>query len=98
MEDVKEQSKNEFYERAGAFEELVRTKGWEWVKAYYQTELASFINDLFNNEDKPIADFEFQRRELMGLKKLLTTIDADLQELERLRKEKNGQPEVGKDE
>jgi len=72
---------NDTLERGTAFEEMTRTKGFEHVKAYYQARLTLFINDIFNNDHKPLAEFEGQRSELLGLKRLLGEIDNALKVL-----------------
>ena len=61
-------------EEGSIFEDMVKHKGWEMILANYQNELRLFINELMLN-DKPIEVYEFRRRELMGLQKLITKID-----------------------
>lgn len=85
------QALEEALARAGAFEETVRTKGWEYIKSFYANNLQMFASDLILSEDKPIQEFEAKRRELIGVRKLMTLIDSDLQTLEIYRKKQNEQ-------
>ena len=73
-------------ERAGAFEELIRTKGWQFVVARYKNDLASFINEMMIS-DEPIASFENKRQSLKALKKILAEIDNDLRALQEYRED-----------
>ena len=66
--------REEAIEEGAVFEDLVKHKGWKMILINYQNELRLFINDLMLN-DKPIEAYEFKRRELMGLQKLITKID-----------------------
>ena len=72
--------------RAGAFEELIRTKGWEYIKAYFTNKVQSFANSLLLQPQEPIEKFEAERQELAGLRKLIGYIDSDLQVLKDFRK------------
>jgi hypothetical protein len=62
---------------------LIRTKGWEYVKTWYQTKVQKLATDLLLNEKEEIAKFEPDRRELIGLRKLLGMIENDLQILRK---------------
>ena len=77
------QSLNESKARGEAFDMMIRSKGWEYVQAYYQNRIQSLANGLLMQADKPIADFENERRELIGLRKLLGTIDNDIENLKK---------------
>ena len=89
QEQVRKEALEETLSRAQQWQELIRTKGWELVKVYYQAKVQHFASALLI-EDKPIAEFEGERRELMGLRKLLGHIDNDLKvQEEEIEKEKN---------
>ncbi len=81
---------NEVMERAGAFEAMVTTKGWEYIQAYYQNKVQGLASSILLQDSKPMEDFENERRELIGLKKLLNFIDNDLTTLanERVKQSK----------
>lgn len=89
--DKEQQEKylDEALKRAGAFEEMINTQGWEHVKSWYQARLAVFINDTLGDSSKPLADFESERSELAGIKSLLSLIDGDLETLRKFREEQN---------
>ncbi len=76
----------ETLERGVAFEEMVTTKGWQYVTAYYQNQIALFMNEIMGS-DKPIEEFEEKRHELMGLKKILGQIDSAMQTLNTSREQ-----------
>lgn len=80
---------NEELQRGVAFEEMVTTKGWQFIVAYYQNHIASFMNDMMNPANS-LESLEEKRRELMGLKKLLGQVDQSISTLNRSREEANG--------
>lgn len=88
-----EEALKETLQRGVAFEEMLTTKGWQYIQAYYQNQIAVFISDIINS-DKPIIEFEEKRHELMGLKKLLGQVDSAIQTLNvsREKEANNGQP------
>lgn len=78
QEAKRQEALDEAFQRAGAFEEMVNTNGFKYIKANYVNQIQLFINDMLSQEDKPITDFEGKRRELMGLRKVFGQIDSDL--------------------
>lgn len=79
-------AKEEMLERAAAFQLLTTSPGFAYLKAYYENKIKAFVNDLFNQEGKSITDFEGDRREIIGMKKMFGEIDWALLELEKERK------------
>lgn len=71
--------------RGVAFEEIANSKGFEYIKAYYQNSLANFVNDVFNSESTPLEKFEDKRHEILGLKKLIAKINGDMDFLKNER-------------
>jgi len=61
---------------------MVRSRGWEWVKKYYQSKVQVFASNLLLNEKKKIEEFEGERHELIGIKKLLGSIENDIKAVE----------------
>lgn len=61
---------------------MVKGRGWEWVKKYYQSKIQQFASDLLLSEKKKIEEFEGERRELIGLRKLMGIIDSDIKAIE----------------
>lgn len=84
-----EESKNQSLERGVAFQELTRSKGWGFVKAYFENRVKALATSLLV-EEKPIVDFENERRELVGLRKLLGFIENDIKTLEDEHKKDTG--------
>jgi|SRR3972149_155492 len=80
--------------RASAFEEMVRSKGWEYVKAHFQNKVQAFAGSLLLQSDKKIEEFEPIRQELAGLHKLIAFIDNDLNALADFRKKKEGEKDA----
>jgi hypothetical protein len=76
--------------RGLAFEALIRSEGWEYIKAWYQNKIQHFATSLLTSDSKGIAEFENERRELIGLRRLMGLIDNDLKVLhDNEEKEKN---------
>ena len=67
--------------RGSAFEETIRTKGWEYIRAYYQAKIQQFASALLLESDKPILEFENDRRELIGIRNLLGMVENDIKVL-----------------
>lgn len=59
--------------------ETVSTRGWEFVKSYYEQKVKALATGIIVS-DSPIQDFEAERNEIKGIRKLMSEID------ERLRK------------
>jgi len=77
---------NERMQRAGAFEETANTKGWDYLKSYYQNQVQSFVTRMLLEEERDTASYDAQRRELIGLRKFLGQVTADLDFLRDERK------------
>lgn len=80
--------------RGGAFEEMVRTEGWNYILAYYQNQLRVFTNEMMNHPEKPISEFEGDRQKIIGLKGMIAQVTNTLDSVERYRSEQNGRKEV----
>jgi hypothetical protein len=78
---MQKEALEESLSRGQAFEELIRTKGWEYIKAYYQAKIQNFATSLLIKGDKKIEEFEGERQELIGLRKIFGFVDNDLKTL-----------------
>jgi hypothetical protein len=77
-------------ERGEAFEELIRTRGWGFIKAWYQNKIQRLASSLLLDEKEDIEKFENERRELIGLRKIIGMIDNDIQVLhDKIEKDKH---------
>lgn len=81
LNEEQKKAKQEAMTRAIAFESLTHNEGFSYLKAYFDNKLKAFVNELFNKEDRPISDFEGERRELLGLKRMFGEIDFELNRL-----------------
>jgi hypothetical protein len=89
MDNKVEQSKKEALHRGVVFQELIRSEGWKFVKAYFESRVQTLATHLLV-EDKPISEYESERWELVGLRKLLGYIDNDIKVLEDDHKKDTG--------
>lgn len=78
---VQKEALEESLNRGQAFEETIRTKGWEFIKTYYQNKVQTFATSLLIDEKRPISEFEMERQELIGIRKLLGFVESDIQTL-----------------
>jgi hypothetical protein len=69
----------ETLDKGSAFEELIRTRGWGFIKGWYQAKIQMFATNLLLKEKNPISDFEEERRELIGLRHLMGMIENDIE-------------------
>lgn len=86
MDNLKEQSKNDSLARGEAFRQMVRSEGWKFIKKYFEAKIQALATSILI-EDKPIAEFENERRELMGVRKLFGFVDNDIKVLENENKD-----------
>ena len=85
LSEQQEQYKRGEIERAMAFEEIQNTKGFESMRAYYENLLREFVNEMMNQESRPLSDFESQRQRLIGIKKLFQNINSSMEVLKNER-------------
>lgn len=85
MSEEQKQAYQETLQRGEAFEALIRSKGWEYVKSYYLNTVQQFATSLLLEDTKKIEEFEDERRELIGLRKLMGRIENDIKVLENER-------------
>ncbi len=91
QEVEQEQAEKSSLQMAGAYEEMIHSKGWENLKVYYQSQISSFINAVITQDKKKIEEFEGARNELIGMKKLFGHVQSSLDYLESYRKN-NAEP------
>lgn len=77
-----QQELDEMMQMGEAFELLVRNKGWEYLKAEYSARIQRFVNGLLMKDDLPIEQFESERRELIGIRKMLGFVQDRLDKYE----------------
>lgn len=80
LNDQQKESLKEMQERGVIFEEFIRSKGWELVQAYYKNKVQNFANGLLLADDRKIDDFEKERREIIGIRKLIGHVDESIRE------------------
>ncbi len=73
-----EEALEESLARGQGFEELIRTNGWQYIKAWYQAKIQLFASAVLLEGTKLISEFENERRELIGIRKLIGLIDNDI--------------------
>jgi hypothetical protein len=88
LESQQQEALEESLLRGASFEELIRTKGWEYVKAWYQKKIQLLASSLLLEDKKSIEEFEAERRELIGIRKLLGIIENDIQTLRKHEEDK----------
>jgi hypothetical protein len=90
-EEQANQSLNETKTRAAAFEELVRTKGWDYILTYIQNRLTLFTNTALGEGFKSMEQYQEHRGEVNGLRNLLGEVEETLR-VGRTPKKTNEQP------
>lgn len=81
----------EFFEKAGAYEQLVHTNGWGYVKAFIEQRLKAFTNKALLEGFSSMEEYQMKRGEVNGLRELLADIEWTLKQLEQYRKEQGDQ-------
>lgn len=81
---------NEILEEAGSYEQLVRIKGFVWMKSYVEGKLKAFANKALLEGFKSMEEYREEKGKVNGLRDLLGHIENSLQVLEAYRKEKDG--------
>jgi protein involved in sex pheromone biosynthesis len=89
MDNQQEESKNQQLSRGVAFQSLVRSDGWKFVKLYFESKIKAFTTSILI-DSKPIQDYESERMKLVGLRELLGFIENDIKALEDANKKDTG--------
>lgn len=74
LSDEQIQYKELQLEQGYAFEEMVRTKGWSFIKQYITEQIQEFTNDALNGNSALLEKALVKRSEIVGLQKLLNHI------------------------
>lgn len=93
-EEIKRQQAIDLEEslaRGGAFEAMVREKGWELVSAYIQNQIRIFTTKAIKEGFKNMEEYSYERGLVEGLRRLLGNIESSLNQLEEYRKKQNAE-------
>lgn len=77
--------KTQALEKAGAYEVMTGSKGWEKVMNHIQEQITNFTNRAIVDGFKTIEDYQYSRGYVNGLRELLVEVQASLDELKRFR-------------
>jgi hypothetical protein len=80
-----EDLKKESLEKAGAYEVMSASKGWEKVLSHIQEQITNFTNRSLLDGFKTIEDYQYARGYVNGLRELLVEVQSSLDELNRFR-------------
>lgn len=67
-----------------AFEQMVRSKGWEFVLQYITAKVQGLTSEMLTS-DAPIETFEANRLKVAGMRELLTFVESQIKVLEDSR-------------
>lgn len=81
MDKQHEQLLAEKLERAGAIEQMVNTKGWEYLRSFIEAKIKSFATEAITEGFSNMEDFNLKRGEVFGLRNIIGEIDDHLQTL-----------------
>lgn len=76
-----EEAKQDLMEKAVAYEEMIRSKGWGYVKAYAQEALNTFSVKAMREGFKNMEEYQLERGKVDGLFRLLNEVELALQAL-----------------
>lgn len=76
----------ETLKRGSEFEVMMQSAGWKLIESYVASKIQIFANDIILQDDKDISEFEKERREIIGIRKLLNIISGDVETLKNERK------------
>lgn len=85
LTDEQKQFQDDQLKKGVASEEMINTPGWGYVKGFYEEQLKAFVNRIFT-EGKPLTEYEGQRSELLGIKKLINDVDWSIKQVQQFRK------------
>lgn len=80
--EIREVALKESMQKGVAYEEMVRSKGWEMVKAYIEGQIRSFANEAIVTGFKNMDDYSFKRGIVTGMRQVLGEIQSSLKVLE----------------
>jgi len=93
MDNQQEQAKKDALARGVAFTRMIKEDGWKFVKMYFENRVKAFTTNVLIQE-KPLVEFEKERDEIVGLRKLFSFIDSDVKLLENESKKDTGTSKV----
>lgn len=89
MEDLQKEALEELYLKQGAFEELIRVRGWEYIKAYVENNVRTFSTKAIKKGFKDEKELEYERGVVNGMLRLVEQVNETLEQAKR-EKEKDG--------
>lgn len=78
---------DEMLARATAFEEMIRTKGWEIIAGYIQERVKQFANEAIVTGFKSLDEYQHHRGRIEGLREIMIQVESDLEHLKKYREE-----------
>lgn len=84
-EEIKELQRQQL-ERAGAFEAMVNSKGWEHVNAWFRNHMEQFTTKSITQGYASMEEFQYARGYVNALRELLINVQSDLEQLATYRK------------
>ena len=80
--EIRDEALKEKMQRGVAFEEMVRSKGWEYIKAYIETQIKQFANEAILSGFKELYEYNYKRGRVVGMRDILGEIESSLKVLE----------------
>lgn len=65
--------------RGGAFEQMMTTDGWKYIKAYIENKIRTFSNKAIIEGFKTMEEYKEEKGEVNGLRELLQHMDGAIQ-------------------
>lgn len=93
--EVREDALKQATQKGVVYEELVRSKGWEFIKAYIENQIKTFANEAIITGFKDHNDYLLKRGIVVGMRSILGEVQSSLKTLEDERK-KTRQPAADK--
>jgi hypothetical protein len=94
FEVIKDPKVDQFYQdslAAGiAFDEMMRSNGWKYVKAIIDATIKTFTNKALLQGFKSMEDYAFERGVVEGQRKILTEIESAMKVLREDQKRARG--------
>jgi hypothetical protein len=85
-EELRQLKLDEALKEADRYEILSSQEGWQSLLVFFETKVKGFVNEMLTNDTKKIEEFEAERRELAGMRKMIGKVSESVAFLNEYRR------------
>jgi hypothetical protein len=86
QEELRQQQLDEALKEADRYEILSSQEGWQSLLGFFEARVKGFVNEMLTNDTKKIEEFEAERMELVGMRKMIGKVSESVAFLNEYRR------------